>query len=184
MALPVSLIAAFFNLLSIFSGRLGYDSVSVTLGYVGEMTGHMFPLLINIFLATYYSSILRLPKAAPISCALASFFIISQQWDLISPVIALPNNFAVALLTAYASCIFISKIHKLRLFNFNKFISTVDTSVQMIVTCVLTLTILIVGSHLSVFLFRVYIQPEIFIPKLDPTSFYDGLLYEFIRGVL
>ena len=184
MALPVSLIAAFFNLLSIFSGRLGYDSVSVTLGYVGEMTGHMFPLLLNIFLATYYASILRLPKAAPISCALASFFIISQQWDLISPVIALPNNFALSLLSAYASCVIIAKINKLRLFNFDKFISTVDASIQMIVTCVLTLAILIIGSHLLSFIFTHFIEPEIVFPKLDPTSFYDGLLYEFIRGLL
>ncbi|WP_255526804.1 EAL domain-containing protein [Photobacterium sp. BZF1] len=184
MALPVSLIAAFFNLLSIFSGRVGYDSVSVTLGYVGEMTGHMFPLLLNIFLATYYSSILRLPKPAPISCALASFFIISQQWGFISSVIALPNNFAVALLTAYASCIIIAKINKLRLFNIDKFISTVDSSIQMIVTCVLTLAILTFLSHLFFFIFTLFIQPEITLPELDPTSFYDGLFYEFIRGVL
>ena len=184
MALPVSLIAAFFNLLSIFSGRVGYDSVSVTLGYVGEMTGHMFPLLLNIFLATYYSSILRLPKPAPISCALASFFIISQQWDFISPVIALPNNFAVALLTAYASCVIIARINKLRLFNIDKFISTVDSSIQMIVTCVLTLAILTFVSHLLFYTFIQFIQPEITLPELDPTSFYDGLFYEFIRGVL
>ena len=184
MALPVSLIAAFFNLLSIFSGRMGYDSASVTLGYVGEMTGHMFPLLLNIFLATYYSSVLRLPKAAPISCSLASFFIISQQWDFISPVIALPNDFAVALLTAYASCVIIARINKLRLFNIDKFISTVDSSIQMIVTCVLTLAILTFLSHLFFFIFNQFIQPEITLPELDPTSFYDGLFYEFIRGVL
>ena len=184
MALPVSLIAAFFNLLAIFTSRIGYDSLSVTLGYVGEMTGHMFPLLLNIFLATYYSSVLRLPKAAPISCSLASFFIISQQWDFISAVIALPNNFAVALLTAYASCVIISKINKLRLFNIDKYISTVDSSIQMIVTCVLTLAILIFSSHLIFFTFTYFIQPEITFPVLDPTSFYDGLLYEFIRGLL
>lgn len=184
MALPVSLIAAFFNLLSVFSGKFGYDSISVTLGYVGEMTGHMFPLLLNIFFATYYSSLLRLPKAAPISCALASFFIISQQWDLISPVIALPNNFAISLLTAYASCHIISKLNKLRLFSFDKFISAADTSIQMMVTCVLTLAILIIGSHLSVVIYATYIQPEIVLPTLEPTSFYDGLLYEFIRGML
>ncbi|MGR5065137.1 EAL domain-containing protein [Photobacterium sp. DNB22_13_2] len=184
MALPVSLVAAFFNLLSVFMGKFGYDSISVTLGYVGEMTGHMFPLLLNIFFATYYSSLLRLPKAAPISCALASFFIVSQQWDLISPVIALPNNFVVSLLTAYASCFIISKLNKLRLCSFDKLISAADTSIQMMVTCVLTLAILIIGSHLSVVIYAIFIQPEIVFPKLDPTSFYDGLLYELIRGML
>ncbi|WEM44330.1 EAL domain-containing protein (plasmid) [Photobacterium sp. DA100] len=184
MALPVSLMAALFNLLSIFTGKLGYDSLSVTLGYAGEMTGHMFPLLLNIFLTTYYSSILRLPKAAPISCALASFFIISQQWDLISPVIALPNNFLLSLLTAYASCVIISRIHKVRLFDFDRFITTVDSSIQMIVTCVLTLAILIITSHLSAFVFKTFIHPEIVFPDLDPASFKDGLFYEFIRGIL
>ncbi|WP_082008699.1 EAL domain-containing protein [Photobacterium gaetbulicola] len=184
MALPVSLMAALFNLLSIFTGRLGYDSISVTLGYVGEMTGHMFPLLLNIFLATYYSSILRLPKAAPISCALASFFIISQQWDLISPVIALPNNFVLSLLTAYASCIIISRIHKIRLLNFDRFITTVDSSIQMIVTCVLTLAILIIAAHSSAVVFKTFIQPDIVVPELDPSSLKDGLIYELVRGVL
>ncbi|WP_044620851.1 EAL domain-containing protein [Photobacterium gaetbulicola] len=184
MALPVSLMAALFNLLSIFTGRLGYDSISVTLGYVGEMTGHMFPLLLNIFLTTYYSSILRLPKAASISCALASFFIISQQWDLISPVIALPNNFLLSLLTAYASCIIISRIHKVRLFDFDRFITTVDSSIQMIVTCVLTLAILIIAAHSSAVVFKTFIQPEIVVPELDPSSLKDGLIYELVRGIL
>ncbi|WP_253952065.1 EAL domain-containing protein [Photobacterium sanctipauli] len=184
MALPVSLIATFCNLIAFLAAEGGYSSVSLTVGYVGQMTGHMFPILLNIYLATYVASTRRLPKAAAISCSLAVFFIVSQKWNLISPVIPLPNNFALSLLSAYITCIVIGYIKQVRYFSLSDFNSVVDNSANMIMICILSL-----GSVLSFFFiaelfFEAYILPLVQLPSLDPSSFYDGLLYEFIRGVL
>ncbi|MGF1702272.1 EAL domain-containing protein [Photobacterium makurazakiensis] len=184
MALPVSLIATFCNLIAFLAEESGYTSISLTVGYVGQMTGHIFPILLNIYLATYVSSIRRLPKAASISCSLAVFFIASQQWGLISPVIPLPNNFAISLLSAYVTCILIDKIQRIRYFSLSDYSNAVDNSAKMIVICILAL-----GGVLSFFfiielIFSRYFVQFIYFPELDPTSFYDGLLYEFIRGLL
>lgn len=184
MALPVALIAAFFNLIAFLAEKLGYTSTSLTIGYVGQMTGHMFPILLNIYLATYYSTLQRLPKAAAISCSLVAFLIVSQQWGLLSPVIPLPDNFALSLFSAYATCFIIARLNKFPLFKVRGEHSVVDHSVNIITLSIVTLATLLVICQIVATCFSYYIQPYILLPKLDPTSFTDGLIYEFIRGLL
>ncbi|MGF1688326.1 EAL domain-containing protein [Photobacterium japonica] len=183
MALPISLLAAFFNLLAIFFASVGYGTLSLTLGYAGNMTAHMFPVLLNIYLATYYANQRRLPKAAAISCSLVAFFIISQQWGLIASEIMLPNNFALSLASAFVVCIIIHHLKKVRLLNLSSYNNVIDTSANMLVACMIALGALLVFCYFIELLFSQYISPYLTLPELDPTSFYDGLLYELIRGL-
>ena len=183
MALPISLLAAFFNLLAIFFASVGYNTLSLTLGYAGNMTAHMFPVLLNIYLATYYANQLRLPKAAVISCSLVAFFIISQQWGLIATEIMLPNNFALSLASAFVVCTIINHFKKVRLLNLSSYNNVIDTSVNMLVACMMALGALLVACYFIELFFSQYISAYLTLPDLDPTSFYDGLLYELIRGL-
>lgn len=184
MALPISLIATFCNLISMLCDTFGYDGASAALGYVGQITGHMFPILLNIFLATYISSVKRIPKAASISSSLVAFFIISHQWNLISPVIPMPNNFALSLISAYATCLVLARLKRFRSFNIEKFNSIVDNSVNMIVTCALAIGSVVSVCYLIKLTLRATVFELPFVLELDLTSFGDGLVYEFIRGLL
>ncbi|PSU59570.1 diguanylate phosphodiesterase [Photobacterium aphoticum] len=183
MALPVSLLAAFFTLLAIFFDSMGFKTLSLTLGYAGNMTAHMFPVLLNIYLATYYANQLRLPKAAAISCSLVAFFIISQQWGLIATEIMLPNNFALSLASAYAACAIIHHFKRIRLLNLVSYNTVIDTSANMLVACLFALGVLLVSCYFIEMVFHFYLSSYLTLPDLDPTSFYDGLLYELIRGL-
>ncbi|MGF1758540.1 EAL domain-containing protein [Photobacterium sagamiensis] len=184
MALPISLIATFCNLIAIFAEKFGYDGVSTTFGYVGQMTAHMFPILLNVYLATYISGVKRIPKAASIASALAAFFIISQEWNLISSAIPLPNNFALALISAYVTCAIIIRIRKYHFFNAEQNNSIVDNSANIIIASALALGLVVSVSHLAYGLYETYFIQLDIIPQLNPISFTDGLVYELIRGLL
>ncbi|WP_155763180.1 hypothetical protein [Photobacterium damselae] len=74
MALPISLISTFCDLTAIFSQKMGWNTLSVTTGYVGQMIAQMFPILINIYLSSYLASIKRIPKSVAIATSLVVFF--------------------------------------------------------------------------------------------------------------
>lgn len=183
MALPISLISTFCDLTAIFSQKMGWNTLSVTTGYVGQMIAQMFPILINIYLSSYLASIKRIPKSVAIATSLVVFFLVSQQWNLIAIAVPLPNSFALALLSAYLSCHLIFKAQNLPIFRIDPFTSAIDNSGHIISICAVSIIVMVgvstgirhliesIGFHFSI------------VPELNPLSFTDGLLYEFLRGV-
>lgn len=186
MALPLVLISTFCELVAAFCDYFNFNDFGKTAHYVGQTTGLMIPILVNFYLATYLSAVKRIPKGAVIATSLTVFFIVSYQWNLISPLIPLPNSFPVSLLTAYISCEVISKLKKLRIFQVKMDYSFIDISMSMLAGSITTISIALSIS----FLFRkIFEQLSTLIswsliPRLDPTSFIDGLIYEVSRGLL
>ncbi|OZS41558.1 diguanylate phosphodiesterase, partial [Photobacterium sanguinicancri] len=184
MALPISLLATFCNLLEIFVFRMEWLSFAETIGSIGRLTAHIFPILINIYMAMYLSDAHRLPKSATIACSLAAFFIVSYQWTFISVVIPLPNSFAVALLSAFIACMLINMINRIKLMHVDLSSSVVDNSLKVLLCYILSLTIIVcVSSFVKVVLMPMLSQYQWF-PVLNPLDFTDAMIYEFIRSVL
>ncbi|MEC6798159.1 EAL domain-containing protein [Photobacterium sp. S4TG1] len=185
MALPLVLISTFCELIALFCDYFDFSDFGKTVHYVGQTTGIMIPILVNFYLATYLSAVKRIPKGMVIATSLTVFFIVSYQWNLISPLIPLPNNFPVSLLTAYVSCEIIAKLRKIKLFKGKTDQSFIDISMSMLAGSIVTISITLSVS----FLFRKVCDqlssliPWSFIPRLDPTSFIDGLIYEMLRGL-
>ena len=184
MALPISLLATFCNLLEIFAFRMEWLSFAETIGSVGRLTAHIFPILINIYMAMYLSDTHRLPKSATIACSLVAFFIVSYQWTFISTVIPLPNSFAVALLSAFMTSTLISIINRTKLMHVDLSSSVVDNSLKVLACYILSLTsIVLVSSFIKVMLMPTFSLYNWF-PVLNPLDFTDAMIYEFIRSIL
>ncbi|MGF1833267.1 EAL domain-containing protein [Photobacterium sanguinicancri] len=184
MALPISLLATFCNLLEIFAFRMEWLSFAETIGNVGRLTAHIFPILINIYMAMYLSDTHRLPKSATIACSLVAFFIVSYQWTFISTVIPLPNSFAVALLSAFMTSTLISIINRTKLMHVDLSSSVVDNSLKVLACYILSLTsIVLVSSFIKVMLMPTFSLYNWF-PVLNPLDFTDAMIYEFIRSIL
>ncbi|PST89533.1 diguanylate phosphodiesterase [Photobacterium sp. NCIMB 13483] len=185
MALPLVLISTFCELIALFCEYFNFNDFGQTVHYVGQTTRVMIPILVNFYLATYLSAVKRIPKGIVIATSLTVFFIVSYQWDLISPLIPLPNSFPISLLTAYISCEVIAKLRKIRLFKGKTDQSFIDISMSMLAGSIVTISIALSIS----FLFKKICEqlssliPWSFIPRLDPTSFIDGLIYEMLRGL-
>ncbi|SMY35084.1 EAL domain-containing protein [Photobacterium andalusiense] len=186
MALPLVLISTFCELIAITCEYFKFNDFGKIAQEVGQATRVIIPLLINFYLATYLSAVKRIPKSAAIATSLTVFFIISYQWNLISPLIPLPNSFLVSLLSAYVSCEVIARLKNIRIFRLKSNQSFIDISMSMLAGSIVTIL-----AALSIsFLFRkVFEQVSSFfswslIPRLDPTSFFDGLIYEVLRGLL
>ncbi|MCD9495363.1 EAL domain-containing protein [Photobacterium carnosum] len=185
MALPLVLISTFCELMALFCDYFDFSDFGQTVHYVGQTTRVMIPILVNFYLATYLSAVKRIPKGIVIATSLTVFFIISYQWDLISPLIPLPNSFPMSLLTAYISCEVIAKLRKIRLFKGKTDQSFIDISMSMLAGSIVTISI---ALSISFFIRKIFEQlssliPWSFIPRLDPTSFIDGLIYEVLRGL-
>ncbi|WP_281222868.1 EAL domain-containing protein [Photobacterium sanguinicancri] len=184
MALPISLLATFCNLLEIFAFRMEWLSFAETIGSIGRLTAHIFPILINIYMAMYLSDTHRLPKSATIACSLVAFFIVSYQWTFISTVIPLPNSFAVALLSAFMTSTLISIINRTKLMHVDLSSSVVDNSLKVLACYILSLTsIVLVSSFIKVMLMPTLSLYNWF-PVLNPLDFTDAMIYEFIRSIL
>ncbi|MDO6541825.1 EAL domain-containing protein [Photobacterium sanguinicancri] len=184
MALPISLLATFCNLLEIFAFRMEWLSFAETIGNVGRLTAHIFPILINIYMAMYLSDTHRLPKSATIACSLVAFFIVSYQWTFISTVIPLPNSFAVALLSAFMTSTLISIINRTKLMHVDLSSSVVDNSLKVLACYILSLTsIVLVSSFIKVMIMPTFSLYNWF-PVLNPLDFTDAMIYEFIRSIL
>ncbi|WP_261859024.1 EAL domain-containing protein [Photobacterium sanguinicancri] len=184
MALPISLLATFCNLLEIFAFRMEWLSFAETIGSIGRLTAHIFPILINIYMAMYLSDTHRLPKSATIACSLVAFFIVSYQWTFISTVIPLPNSFAVALLSAFMTSTLISIINRTKLMHVDLSSSVVDNSLKVLACYMLSLTsIVLVSSFIKVMLMPTLSLYNWF-PVLNPLDFTDAMIYEFIRSIL
>ncbi|OBU27891.1 diguanylate phosphodiesterase [Photobacterium kishitanii] len=186
MALPLVLISTFCDLVALVCDHFNFNDFGQTVHYVGQTTGIMIPILVNFYLATYLSAVKRVPKGTVIATSLTVFFIVSYQWNLISPLIPLPNNFPISLLTAYISCEIIAKLKNTRVFKIKSDDSFIDISMSMLAGSIATISMVLSIS----FLFRkIFEQASTLIswsliPRLDPTSFFDGLIYEVLRGLL
>ncbi|PSV15834.1 diguanylate phosphodiesterase [Photobacterium kishitanii] len=186
MALPLVLISTFCELVAVVCDYFNFNDLGQTVHYVGQTTGIMIPILVNFYLATYLSAVKRVPKGTVIATSLTVFFIVSYQWNLISPLIPLPNNFPISLLTAYVSCEIIAKLKNIRVFKIKSDDSFIDISMSMLAGSIATISMVLSIS----FLFRkIFEQASTLIswsliPRLDPTSFFDGLIYEVLRGLL
>ncbi|PSU91694.1 diguanylate phosphodiesterase [Photobacterium kishitanii] len=186
MALPLVLISTFCDLVALVCDHFNFNDFGQTVHYVGQTTGIMIPILVNFYLATYLSAVRRVPKGTVIATSLTVFFIVSYQWNLISPLIPLPNNFPISLLTAYISCEIIAKLKNTRVFKIKSDDSFIDISMSMLAGSIATISMVLSIS----FLFRkIFEQASTLIswsliPRLDPTSFFDGLIYEVLRGLL
>ncbi|PSU92928.1 diguanylate phosphodiesterase [Photobacterium kishitanii] len=186
MALPLVLISTFCDLVALVCDHFNFNDFGQTVHYVGQTTGIMIPILVNFYLATYLSAVKRVPKGTVIATSLTVFFIVSYQWNLISPLIPLPNNFPISLLTAYISCEIIAKLKNIRVFKIKSDDSFIDISMSMLAGSIATISMVLSIS----FLFRkIFEQASTLIswsliPRLDPTSFFDGLIYEVLRGLL
>ncbi|MEZ8739794.1 EAL domain-containing protein [Photobacterium swingsii] len=184
MALPISLIATFCNLLEIFAFRMEWLSFAEIIGNIGRLTAHIFPILINIYMAMYLSDVQRLPKSATIACSLTAFFIISYQWGLISTVIPLPHSFIIALLSAFVACTIISMTNRFKILHLDSASSVMDNSIRVLNCYMLTLGgIAAVSTFIKLVLLPIISQYQWF-PVLDPLVFTDAMIYEFIRGLL
>ncbi|KJG57915.1 diguanylate phosphodiesterase [Photobacterium kishitanii] len=186
MALPLVLISTFCELVAVVCDHFNFNDLGQTVHYVGQTTGIMIPILVNFYLATYLSAVKCIPKGTVIATSLTVFFIVSYQWNLISPLIPLPNNFPISLLTAYVSCEIIAKLKNIRVFKIKSDDSFIDISMSMLAGSIATISMVLSIS----FLFRkIFEQASTLIswsliPRLDPTSFFDGLIYEVLRGLL
>ncbi|PSU84797.1 diguanylate phosphodiesterase [Photobacterium phosphoreum] len=186
MALPLVLISTFCELVALVCDHFNFNDFGKTAHYVGQVTGIMIPILVNFYLSTYLSAVKRIPKGTVIATSLTVFFIVSYQWNLVSPLIPLPNSFPLALLTAYISCEIIANLKKITIFKTKTGHSFIDISMSMLAGSIVTILMAFsisslvrkVFEHLSTFV------SWSFIPRLDPTSFLDGLIYEVLRGLL
>ncbi|MGF1692132.1 EAL domain-containing protein [Photobacterium kagoshimensis] len=184
MALPISLIATFCNLIEIFAFKMDWLLLADIVGNVGRLTAHLFPILINIYMAMYLSDTHRLPKSATVACSLAAFFIISYQWGLISSVIPLPHSFIVALLSAFITCLIIKLINRTKILHVDNSSSVMDNSLKVLNCYVLTLgTIVVTSTFIKIAVIPIISQYQWF-PVLDPLVFSDAMIYEFSRGLL
>ena len=185
MALPLVLISTFCELIALVCDYFSFNDFGKTVHYVGQTTGMMIPILVNFYLATYLSAVKRIPKGIVIATSLTVFFIVSYQWDLISPLIPLPNSFPISLLTAYISCETIAQLKKVRLFKVKTDQSFIDISMSMLAGSITTIFMALSVSFLFRSLFEklAALTSWSFIPRLDPTSFVDGLIYEILRGL-
>ena len=186
MALPLVLISTFCELIALACDYFNFNEIGKTVHYVGQATGIMIPILVNFYLATYLSAVKRTPKGVVIATSLTVFFIISYQWNLISSLIPLPNSFPVSLVSAYISCEVIAKLKKIKIFRDKSNNSFIDISMSMLAGSIVTISIALSFSFL---LRKIAEQLSAlvswsFIPRLDPTSFLDGLIYEVVRGLL
>ncbi|SKA00358.1 EAL domain-containing protein [Photobacterium toruni] len=185
MTLPLVLISTSCELMALFFDYFDFGDVGKTIHYVGQMTSIMIPILVNFYLATYLSAVKRIPKSTVISTSLTVFFIVSYQWNLISPIIPLPNNFTISLLTAYVSCELFYKLKQIKIFKVKTGQSFIDISISMLAGAIVTI---LMALSISVLFHKLFeklssIISWSFIPRLDPTSFIDGLIYEVLRGL-
>lgn len=185
MVLPLALISTFCDLIALGCDYFNFNEIGKTAHYVGQATGVMIPILVNFYLATYLSAVKRIPKGTVIATSLTVFFIISYQWDLLSLFIPLPNNLPVSLFTAYISCEVIAKLKKIRIFRVKADHSFIDISMSMLAGSMVTISMVL---SLSFILHKLFEQLSTlvswsFIPRLDPISFLDGLIYEVLRGL-
>lgn len=186
MALPLVLISTFCELIALICEHFKFNDFGKITQEVGQATRVIIPLLINFYLATYLSAVKRIPKSATIATSLTVFFIVSYQWNLISPLIPLPNSFLVALLSAYISCVVIAKLKNIKLFRLKSNQSFIDISMSMLAGSIVTILAVL---SISLLIRKLFEQASSFfsgslIPQLDPTSFFDGLIYEVLRGLL
>ena len=186
MALPLVLISTFCELIALICEHFKFNDFAKITQEVGQATRVIIPLLINFYLATYLSAVKRIPKSATIATSLTVFFIVSYQWNLISPLIPLPNSFLVALLSAYVSCVIIAKLKNIKLFRLKSNQSFIDISMSMLAGSIVTIFAVL---SISLLIRKLFEQASSFfsgslIPQLDPTSFFDGLIYEVLRGLL
>ncbi|SMY16368.1 Lichenan permease IIC component [Photobacterium aquimaris] len=186
MALPLVLISTFCELIALICEHFKFNDFGKITQEVGRATRVIIPLLINFYLATYLSAVKRIPKSATIATSLTVFFIISYQWNFISPLISLPNSFFVSLLSAYVSCEVIAKLKHIRIFRLKSNQSFIDISTSMLAGSIVTIfTVLSISALLrKVFELVSSFFSWSLIPRLDPTSFFDGLIYEVLRGLL
>ena len=185
MALPLVLISTFCELVALICDYFNFSDFGKTVHYVGETTGIMIPIVVNFYLATYLSAVKRIPKGTAIATSLTVFFIVSYQWNLISPLIPLPVSFPVSLFTAYISCEIIAKLKNIRIFRVKANHSFIDISMSMLAGSIVTISM---ALSISFMLRKIFEQLSVmvswsFIPRLDPTSFLDGLIYEVLRGL-
>ncbi len=182
MALPLSLIATFSDLVVLGANHWQWDSLAIMMGYVAQMASLLFPILLNVYLSTYLSRIWYLPKSAMIASGLTAFFVISQQWHLVADTFPLPNNFAFALLSSYLVSQVMVWLKPLSFFRLDKSHNIIDNSFGVLSVSLLSVILLIIGGYLMKALFLWGSQWWYF-PELDLTSFQDGLIYELLRQV-
>jgi EAL domain-containing protein (putative c-di-GMP-specific phosphodiesterase class I)/cellobiose-specific phosphotransferase system component IIC len=180
MALPLSLIATFSDLVVLGANYWRWDSLAIMMGYVGQMASLLFPILLNIYLSTYLSRIWCLPKSAMIASGLTAFFVISQQWHLVADTFPLPNNFAFALLSSYLISQVMVWLKPIAFFRLDKSHNIIDNSFGVLSVSIISVFLLISGGYLTKYIFLLGFQWWEF-PDLDLTSFKDGLIYELLR---
>lgn len=190
LALPITMLAACLFLMAELAGVFGWQSASVILNYMGEVTSYLFPILVNFYLASYYASMHRIHKGCAIFCALLGYMFVSYQWGLLAIKVPIPNSLVVALLTAYASCLILHRFK--RCAQFQRLTGMCDIWLnedgqqlyRFVILAASTLTALLLGSTALSLVLSSVISPSLNLPLLNPLSFHDGLIYELVRGFL
>ena len=183
MALPLSLIATFSDVLSIFFGNRSWDAISAMLSYLSQTAILLFPILLNVYLSTYLSRIWRLPKSAAIACGLTTYLTLSYQWSLLSDRIPFPDNFAFSLLASFLICFVLNQLKRMRFFKLDHSHNIIDNSTGIILISFSSISFLIVLGFLVKFIFD-FCSVYFSFPDLILTDFYDGIFYELIRQLL
>ncbi len=184
MLLPVSLISSFSLLASNGATLLNWTDVSYELNTISSLIAQLFPVLLVVFFSQYLASLHKQPVIAIITSSVLLYFIICFQWDLFHEGSLIPINFPFAIFIPIAVSFFYQYLQLLSIFRDTHLPNVVERSINLVISVCIVISILLGISYGTKFVILDALHLTLMMPRLDPMSLFDGIIYEFTRGVL
>ncbi|MEO0889439.1 MAG: PTS transporter subunit EIIC, partial [Pseudomonadota bacterium] len=183
MLLPVSLISAFSTLLSNLLLIAGYEQIGITVGTASAIIWKLFPILLLVYFSQFLSSLLKVSRVNVITPSLMIYFIVCNEWGLLQDGTVVPSNYPLAILVPTVVAWSVRFMQNRKWFMRSDLPNVVDQSYNLIVATV----VLVVGyTVLGYALGQAFCAADVahlLLPKLDPNSLLDGVIYEFVRNL-
>ncbi|OCH13853.1 diguanylate phosphodiesterase [Aliivibrio sp. 1S165] len=184
MLLPVSLISSFSLLASNGATLFEWNYISDELKTISVLIAQLFPVLLVVFFAQYLASLYKQPVIAVITSSVLLYFIICLQWELLHKGSIIPINFPFAIIIPIVVSFIYQYLKLWSVFKDSHLPNVVERSINLVFSVSIVSSICLFISYCLEYLILEVLHLQLTMPKLNPESLVDGVIYEFIRGIL
>jgi lactose/cellobiose-specific phosphotransferase system IIC component len=184
MLLPVSLISSFSLLASNGATLFEWNYISDELKTISVLIAQLFPVLLVVFFAQYLASLHKQPVIAVITSSVLLYFIICLQWELLHEGSIIPINFPFAIIIPIVVSFLYQYLKLWSVFKDSHLPNVVERSINLVFSVSIVSSICLLISYCLEYLILEVLHLQLTMPKLNPESLVDGVIYEFIRGIL